>query len=146
MQAQCSHAVLFCLVTSSCYDSCCSYFSLFSVSWAVSSFHEAEFMSGEGHIQFNVYGPGPFNEGRPRAGGLSALPGSAQVMFLVFSLEAHGGRKGIASRHTCHHDVFLPSFPPCLFYFPSPPILLSSPPPVLCEHDVNSERSDYLSF
>jgi hypothetical protein len=92
MQAQCSHAVLFCLVTSY-YDSCCSYFSLFFVSWAVSSFHEAEFMSGEGHIQFNVYGPGPFNEGRPRAGGLSALPGSAQVMFLVFSLEAHGGRK-----------------------------------------------------
>jgi hypothetical protein len=50
-------------------------------------------MSEEGHIQFIVYGPGPFNEGRPRAGGLSALPGSAQVMFLVFSLEAHGGRK-----------------------------------------------------
>jgi hypothetical protein len=97
-----------------------STFLYFSSMGSVSSFHDVEFMSGEGHIQFNVYGPGLFNEGRPRAGGLSALPGSAQVMFLVFSLEAHAWwKKGIASRHNCHHDVFLPSSPPLpLLYFP----------------------------
>jgi len=143
MQAQFSRTILFYLVTSY-YDSCCSYFSLFSIYGVVSSFHDAEFMLGGRASPVQCLWARILQRRASSCRGVICFTWVGSIVFLVFSLEAHGGRKE-SPRGTTVITMFSSlRFPPASLYS-SFPILLSSPP-VLCEHDVNSERSDYLSF
>ena len=61
-------------------------------------------------------GQDPSTKGVLVPGGYLLYLGRLNCVF-GFQFRSAWWKKGIASRHNCHHDVFLPSFPPCLSLF-----------------------------